>query len=101
MGLTAKWSNVTKAQDIVNDISQNHPDIVSKPKPPEVFLRGFGDQEVVMEIRYYVDSARKMRSSKSHFVTEILRRFEEQKVTLAYPVRVNMNSDVDLGELGF
>ena len=54
-----------------------------------------------MEIRYYVDNARKMRSSKSSFVTEILKRFEEQKETLAFPVRVNMNSDVDLDELGF
>ncbi len=54
-----------------------------------------------MEIRYYVDNARKMRSSKSSFVTEILKQFEDQKVTLAYPVRVNMNSDVDLEELGF
>ncbi len=54
-----------------------------------------------MEIRYYVDNAKKMRPSKSFFVTEILRRFEENKVTLAYPVRVNMNSEVNLDDLGF
>jgi len=101
LGLTATWSNVTKAEEIVKDISQNHPDIVSKPKPPEVVLRGFGDQEIVMEIRYYVDNARKMRPSKSFFVTEILRRFEEGGVTLSFPVRVNMNSEVDLDDLGF
>jgi len=101
LGLTATWNNVTKAEEIVKDIANNNPDISQEPKPPQVVLRDFGDQEVIMEIRYYVDSARKMRSSKSHFVTEILRRFEEQKVTLAYPVRVNMNSDVDLDELGF
>ena len=81
--------------------NQDPADIVSKPKPPEVVLRGFGDQEIVMEIRYYVDNARKMRPSKSFFVTEILRRFEEDGVTLAFPVRVNMNSDVDLEGLGF
>ena len=101
LGLTATWNNVTKAEEIVKDIANNNPDISQEPKPPQVVLRDFGDQEVIMEIRYYVDSARKMRSSKSYFVTEILRRFEEQKVTLAYPVRVNMNSDVDLDELGF
>ncbi|MEC7720950.1 MAG: mechanosensitive ion channel family protein [Candidatus Thermoplasmatota archaeon] len=101
LGLTATWNNVTKAEEIVKDIANNNPDISQQPKPPQVVLRDFGDQEVIMEIRYYVDSARKMRSSKSYFVTEILRRFEEQKVTLAYPVRVNMNSDVDLDELGF
>ena len=101
LGLTATWSNVTKAEEIVRDIADNHPDIVQDPKPPEAVLRGFGDQEVVMEIRYYVGNAKKMRPSKSFFVTEILRRFEEGKVTLAYPVRVNMNSEVDLEELGF
>ena len=101
LGLTATWSNVTKAEEIVKDIANNHPEIIDKPKPPGVVLRDFGDQEVIMEIRYYVDNARKMRSSKSSFVTEILRRFEEEKVTLAFPVRVNMNSDVDLDELGF
>ena len=101
LGLTATWSNVTKAEEIVKDIANNHPEIIDKPKPPGVVLRDFGEQEVIMEIRYYVDNARKMRSSKSAFVTEILRRFEEEKVTLAFPVRVNMNSDVDLDELGF
>jgi len=30
-----------------------------------------------------------------------LRRFEENGVTLAFPVRVNMNSDVNLEDLGF
>ena len=101
LGLTATWSNVTKAEEIVKDIANNHPEIIDKPKPPGVVLRDFGEQEVIMEIRYYVDNARKMRSSKSSFVTEILRRFEEEKVTLAFPVRVNMNSDVDLDDLGF
>ena len=101
LGLTATWNNVTKAEEIVKDIANNHPEIIDKPKPPGVVLRDFGEQEVIMEIRYYVDNARKMRSSKSSFVTEILRRFEDEKVTLAFPVRVNMNSDVDLDELGF
>ena len=101
LGLTATWANVTKAEDIVQDIADNHPEIVDKPKPPEVVLRGFGDQEIIMEIRYYVDNAKKMRPSKSFFVTEILRRFEEDGVTLAFPVRVNMNSDVNLEDLGF
>ena len=102
LGLTPTWSNVTKAEAIVNDIAKNHPDICQeKPKPPEAVLRDFGDQDVVMEIRYYVENAKRMRPSKSFFVTEILRRFEEEKVTLAFPVRINMNSDVELSDLGF
>ena len=102
LGLTPTWSNVTKAEVIVKDIAKNHPDICQeKPKPPEAVLRDFGDQDVIMEIRYYVENAKRMRPSKSFFVTEILRRFEEEKVTLAFPVRINMNSDVELSDLGF
>jgi len=102
LGLTPTWGNVTKAEDIVKDIAKNHPDICQeKPKPPEAVLRDFGDQDVIMEIRYYVANPKKMRSSKSFFVTEILRRFGEEKVTLAFPVRINMNSDVKLEDLGF
>jgi len=102
LGLTPTWGNVTKAEVIVKDIAKNHPDICQeKPKPPEAVLRDFGDQDVIMEIRYYVENAKRMRPSKSFFVTEILRRFEEEKVTLAFPVRINMNSDVELSDLGF
>ena len=102
LGLTPKWENVSTAEKIVNDIAANHPDICQeKPKPPEVVLRDFGDYEVIMEIRYFVKNPRKMRPSKSFFVKEILRRFEEEGVSLAFPVRVNMNSDVDLEDLGF
>ena len=102
LGLTPTWGNVTKAEVIVKDIAKNHPDICQeKPKPPEAVLRDFGDQDVIMEIRYYVENAKQMRPSKSFFVTEILRRFGEEKVTLAFPVRINMNSDVELSDLGF
>ncbi|HIL33316.1 MAG: mechanosensitive ion channel family protein [Candidatus Poseidoniia archaeon] len=102
LGLTPTWGNVTKAEEIIKDIAKNHPDICQeKPKPPEAVLRDFGDQDVIMEIRYYVANPKKMRSSKSFFVTEILRRFGEEKVTLAFPVRINMNSNVKLEDLGF
>ena len=102
LGLTPTWSNVTKAEVIVKDIAKNHPDICQeKPKPPEAVLRDFGDQDVIMEIRYYVENPKQMRPSKSFFVTEILRRFGEEKVTLAFPVRMNMNGDVERSDLGF
>ncbi|GIT75249.1 MAG: hypothetical protein Ct9H300mP30_3110 [Methanobacteriota archaeon] len=63
-------------------------------------LRDFGEHEVIMEVRYYVDNARKMRPSKSFFVTEILRRFEEGGVKLSIPASIQMNADVDLDDLG-
>jgi small-conductance mechanosensitive channel len=92
--------DITKAEEIVEDIAANHPDISQKPKVPEVVLRDFGKHEVIMEVRYYVDNAKKMRPSKSFFVTEILRRFEEGGVKLSIPASIQMNADVDLDDLG-
>ena len=100
LGVTPTWANVSKAEEIAKDIAANHPDICNEPKPPEVVLRDFGDQHVIMEIRYYVDNAKKMRPSKSFFVTEILRRFEEGGVKLSIPASIQMNADVDLDDLG-
>ena len=91
LGLVPTWENVTKGEKIVEEIAKNNEDICQeKPKPPQFVLRDFGDQEVIMEIRYYVPNAPLMRSTKSYYVKEILRQFEEQDVKLAYPTRLIM-----------
>ena len=91
LGLVPTWENVSKGEEIVQNIAKSHEDICQdKPKPPQIVLRDFGDQEVIMEIRYYVPNAPLMRSTKSYFVKEILKQFEEQGVNLAYPTRLIM-----------
>ena len=96
LGLVPTWENVTKGEKIVEEIAKNNEDICQeKPKPPQFVLRDFGDQEVIMEIRYYVPNAPLMRSTKSYYVKEILRQFEEQDVKLAYPTRLIMKEDIE------
>ena len=96
LGLVPTWENVSKGEEIVENIAKNHDDICqNKPKPPQIVLRDFGDQEVIMEIRYYVPNAPLMRSTKSYFVKEILKQFEEQDVRLAYPTRLIMKEDIE------
>ena len=91
LGLVPTWENVTKGEKIVEEIAKNNENICQeKPKPPQIVLRDFGDQEVIMEIRYYVPNAPLMRSTKSYYVKEILRQFEEQNVKLAFPTRLIM-----------
>ena len=69
LGLVPTWENVSKGEEIVENIAKSHEDICQdKPKPPQIVLRDFGDQEVIMEIRYYVPNAPLMRSTKSYFV---------------------------------
>ena len=96
LGLVPTWDNVTRGEKIVEEIAKNHKDICQeKPKPPQIVLRDFGDQEVIMEIRYYVPNAPLMRSTKSYYVKEILKQFEEQNVNLAYPTRLIMKEDIE------
>ena len=96
LGLVPTWENVSKGEEIVENIAKSHDDICQeKPKPPQIVLRDFGDQEVIMEIRYYVPNAPLMRSTKSYFVKEILKQFEEQNVKLAYPTRLIMKEDIE------
>ena len=96
LGLVPTWVNVTKGEKIVEEIAKNNEDICQeKPKPPQFVLRDFGDQEVIMEIRYYVPNAPLMRSTKSYYVKEILKQFEEQDVKLAYPTRLIMKEDIE------
>ena len=85
-----------KGEKIVTNIAKNNENICQeKPKPPQIVLRDFGDQEVIMEIRYYVPNAPLMRSTKSYYVKEILKQFEEQDVKLAYPTRLIMKEDIE------
>ena len=63
LGLVPTWENVSKGEEIVENIAKSHEDICQeKPKPPQIVLRDFGDQEVIMEIRYYVPNAPLMRT---------------------------------------
>lgn len=58
LGLVPSWENVSKGEEIVENIAKSHEDICQEePKPPQIVLRDFGDQEVIMEIRYYVPNA--------------------------------------------
>ena len=96
LGLVPTWDNVTRGEEIVAGIAKEHPDICQEnPKPPQIVLRDFGDQEVIMEVRYYVSNAPLMRSTKSDFVKQILKQFEEQDVKLAYPTRLIMKEDIE------
>jgi MscS family membrane protein len=96
LGLVPTWKNVSKGEEIVENIAKSHEDICQEePRPPQIVLRDFGEQEVIMEIRYYVPDAPLMRSTKSYFVKEILKQFEEQGVRLAYPTRLIMKEDIE------
>lgn len=100
VGLVLDWRNVEKAEAVIDRLARDHPKVIQKPKPPEVVVREIRDSDVVMELRFYVANPSHMRPVKSDIIKSILREFEAQGVSLAYPVSVELESRVDLEKLG-
>ncbi len=86
IGLEPEWDNVRRAMKTVEEIVVGHPDVISDPKPPEVVLREIREYDVLLEVRFYVETARKMRRTKSQLIKEILKAFEEQNIRIAFPL---------------
>ncbi|MFQ5945847.1 MAG: mechanosensitive ion channel family protein [Anaerolineae bacterium] len=88
IGLESDWENVKRAMDLVSEILEAHPDVSKEPRPPQVVLRELRDYDVLVEARYYVDSARKMRTTNSDALSQILQRFEKEGVRMSTPAQV-------------
>jgi small conductance mechanosensitive channel len=80
--------NVRSAVAEIERISSEDPDIAREPRPPQVVIREIEDYDVLVELRFYVDDARKMRTSKSRVTEGILGAFEEKGIRLATPTQV-------------
>jgi len=80
--------NVRRAVQEIEAIATEDPDISPQPRAPEVVIREIEEYDVLVELRFYVDDARKMRRTKSRVAERILGRFEEKGVRLATPTQV-------------
>jgi len=100
-GVVPTWSNVQKARKILMELANAHPDVQEKPRLPQVVFRDFGDYDLIMELRFYVESPSKMRGTKSSLIEGMLQRFEEESVYMSTPAFVNLKGDVDLRTVGF
>lgn len=85
IGLEPDWANVRQALETVEKVVTAHPDVVPDPRPPQVVLRDIRDYDVLLEVRFYVESPRKMRGTKSQIIQEILQTFEERGIRIASP----------------
>ncbi len=88
VGLEPNLDNVRRAVAEIERIAAEDPDISHEPRAPEVVIREIQQYDVLVELRFYVDEARKMRRTKSRVTEEILRAFEEKGVVIATPMQV-------------
>jgi|GEM_PF-186837 len=80
--------NVRRALAEIGSIAAQDPDISHEPREPEVVIREIEDCDVLVELRFYVDDARKMRRTKSRVIEKILATFEEKSIEIAAPMQV-------------
>jgi MscS family membrane protein len=80
--------NVRSAVAEIERIASEEPDIAREPREPQVVIREIEDYDVLVELRFYVDDARKMRTTKSRVTEGILGAFEEKGIRLATPTQV-------------
>ena len=79
--------NVQRAVKEIERIAGDDPGIAGEPRRPEVVIREIRDYDVLVELRFYVDDARKMRRTKSRVTEGILAGFEKKGIALATPTQ--------------
>ncbi|MFQ5886275.1 MAG: mechanosensitive ion channel family protein [Anaerolineae bacterium] len=88
LGLVPDLENVRRAMAAIKEIVDRNPNVSNSPREPQVVLREIRDYDVLLEIRFYVDDPRKMRTTKSEVIEEILRVFEEERIKSSFPAQV-------------
>lgn len=81
-------ANVRRAVAEIERIASEDADIAQEPRPPQVVIREIEDYDVLVELRFYVDDARKMRTTKSRVTEGILGAFQEKGIRIATPMQV-------------
>lgn len=88
VGLEPELENVQRGVAEIERIVTENRSVSRSPREPEVVIREIREYDVLVELRFYVDDARKMRRTKSQVTEEILRVFEQERIKLASPLQV-------------
>jgi len=88
LGLVPDLENVKRAMAAIKEIVDRNPNVSNSPREPQIVLREIRDYDVLLELRFYVDDPRKMRTTKSEVIEEILRVFEEEEIKTSFPAQV-------------
>ncbi len=95
VGVEPDLNNVRRAVKEIERIAFDDPDIAREPRAPQVVIREIQEYDVLVELRFYVDDPRKMRTTKSQVTESILACFEEKAIRLATPRQVVQVVDGD------
>lgn len=80
-------SDFEKAQDIMIDIAKEHEKCLLYPSP-EVYVTEFGESSIHMVMHFWINNVSDGRMRpKSQVMSEILKRFKENKIAIPVPQR--------------
>ena len=89
----AYGSNVDRAMEILLELARNDERVLKEPAPGVVF-DDFGDNSLILAFRVFVGTLDDRRPVMTDMRRNILRRFAEEVITIAFPQR-DMHFDAD------
>lgn len=79
-------ADIEKAKDLIINVAKSV-DWISKTPAPKVVVRNFGESSVDLQLRVWIDDARKRMDTISHVTDKIKAAFDKQGVEIPYPKR--------------
>ena len=79
-------ANIEKAKDLIINVAKSV-NWISKTPAPKVVVRNFGESSVDLQLRVWIDDARKRMDTISHVTDKIKAAFDEQGIEIPYPKR--------------
>jgi len=79
-------SDIEKAKDLINTVAGSVA-WVSKEPPPKVVVRNFGESSVDLQLRVWIDDARKRMDTISYITDNIKGTFDKHGIEIPYPKR--------------
>jgi small-conductance mechanosensitive channel len=79
-------ADIEKAKDLIINVATSV-DWISKTPAPRVVVRNFGESSVDLQLRVWIDDARKRMDTISHVTDKIKSAFDEHGIEIPYPKR--------------
>jgi small-conductance mechanosensitive channel len=79
-------ANIEKAKELILNVAESV-SWISKTPAPKVVVRSFGESSVDLQLRVWIDDARKRMDTISHVTDKIKTAFDEHGIEIPYPKR--------------
>ena len=79
-------AHIQKAKDIILKVTESAAWVAKHP-PPAVVVKNFGDSSVDLQLRVWIDDARKRMHTISYIIDKVKAAFDEQGIEIPYPKR--------------